>query len=121
MKRAWKILLVCALIIGGVFACNEIAYRNFSLRYRLTISVEDNGQIKRGTSVIETRLENPAGIFCFPFCGRILRFYGNAVTIDLGDCSVTVRWKKPSETTALQALRKAARQIQGRESPEQAA
>ena len=35
------------------------------------------------------------------------------ITIDLGDCSVTVRWKKASETTALQALRKAARQIQG--------
>lgn len=43
------------------------------------------------------------------------------ITIDLGDCSVTVRWKKPSETTALQALRKAVRQLQGRESPEQAA
>lgn len=43
------------------------------------------------------------------------------VTIDLGDCCVTVRWKKPSDTTALQALRKAAKQIQGRESPEQAA
>ncbi len=43
------------------------------------------------------------------------------ITIDLGDCSVTVRWKKASETTALQALRKAARQLQGREAPEQAA
>jgi hypothetical protein len=43
------------------------------------------------------------------------------ITIDLGDCSVTVRWKKPSETTALQALRKAARQLQAREGPEQAA
>jgi ParB family chromosome partitioning protein len=42
-------------------------------------------------------------------------------TIDLGDCCVTIRWRKPSETTALQALRKAARQLQGRESPEQAA
>ena len=43
------------------------------------------------------------------------------MTIDLGDCSVTVRWKKASETTALQALRKAAKQLQGRERPEQAA
>jgi ParB family chromosome partitioning protein len=43
------------------------------------------------------------------------------VTIDLGDCSVTVRWKKASDTTALQALRKATRLIQARESPEQAA
>jgi ParB family chromosome partitioning protein len=43
------------------------------------------------------------------------------ITIDLGDCSVTVRWKKASETTALQALRKAAKQIQGLERPEQAA
>ena len=37
------------------------------------------------------------------------------MTVDLGDCTVTVRWKKPSEITALQALRKAAKQIQERE------
>ena len=43
------------------------------------------------------------------------------VTVDLGDCVVTVRWKKMSETTALQALRKAAKQIQERERPDQAA
>jgi ParB family chromosome partitioning protein len=43
------------------------------------------------------------------------------ITVDLGDCTVTVRWKKASETTALQALRKAAKQIQGLERPEQAA
>jgi len=43
------------------------------------------------------------------------------VTVDLGDCSVTVRWKKTSETTALQALRKATKQLQGLERPEQAA
>ena len=43
------------------------------------------------------------------------------ITIDLGDCSVTVRWKKASETTALQALRKAAKHLQGHERPEQAA
>jgi ParB family chromosome partitioning protein len=43
------------------------------------------------------------------------------VSIDLGDCTVTIRWKKPSETTALQALRKAAKQIQEQNRPDQAA
>ena len=43
------------------------------------------------------------------------------VTVDLGDCSITIRWKKATETTALQALRKAAKQIQGRERPDRAA
>ena len=43
------------------------------------------------------------------------------VTIDLGDCSVTIRWRKASDTTTLQALRRAAKMIQARESPEQAA
>ena len=43
------------------------------------------------------------------------------VTVDLGDCTVTVRWKKPSATTALQALRKAAKQVQEQERPDQAA
>ena len=84
MTGTRKILLVCALIIGGVYACDEIAYRNSSLRYRLTVSVDDNGKIKTGTSVIETRFESPAGFFCYPFCGKLPRFYGNAVTIDLG-------------------------------------
>ena len=45
------------------------------------------------------------------------------VTLDLGDCTVTVRWKKPSAVSALQALRKALKylQDQDREKPEQAA
>jgi ParB family chromosome partitioning protein len=43
------------------------------------------------------------------------------LTMDLGDCTVTVRWKRASDTTALQALRKAAKFIQAREAPEQAA
>jgi acyl carrier protein phosphodiesterase len=43
------------------------------------------------------------------------------VTIDLGDCTVTVRWKKASPTTTLQALRKAAKRVQEEEKPEQAA
>jgi ParB family chromosome partitioning protein len=43
------------------------------------------------------------------------------VTIEAGDCTVTVRWKKPSGTTVLQALRKAVKQVQEQERPEQAA
>jgi ParB family chromosome partitioning protein len=43
------------------------------------------------------------------------------VVVDLGDCSVTVRWKKPSDITVLQVLRKAIKQIQDRERPDQAA
>jgi hypothetical protein len=43
------------------------------------------------------------------------------VTIDLGDCTVTVRWKKASDVTTLQALRKAVKLAQARESPEAAA
>jgi ParB family chromosome partitioning protein len=45
----------------------------------------------------------------------------DAVTLDLGDCTVTVRWKKPSGTTVLQALRKAVKQVQERDRPDQAA
>jgi len=41
--------------------------------------------------------------------------------VDLGDCTVTVRWKKPSDITVLQALRKAAKLVQERERPDQAA
>jgi ParB family transcriptional regulator, chromosome partitioning protein len=43
------------------------------------------------------------------------------VTIDLGDCSVTIRWKRASDTTTLQALRKAAKLAQQRESFDPAA
>jgi ParB family transcriptional regulator, chromosome partitioning protein len=43
------------------------------------------------------------------------------VTLDLGDCQVVVRWKKISDTTAVQALRKALRMAQAQGSPEQAA
>jgi ParB family chromosome partitioning protein len=43
------------------------------------------------------------------------------VAFDLGDCTVTVRWKKTSPTTAPQALRKALKLAQDRERPDQAA
>jgi ParB family transcriptional regulator, chromosome partitioning protein len=43
------------------------------------------------------------------------------VTLDLGDCQVVVRWKKASDVTAIQALRKALRMAQAQGSPEQAA
>ena len=43
------------------------------------------------------------------------------VAFDLGDCTVTVRWKKASPTTAPQALRKALKLAQDRERPDQAA
>jgi predicted DNA-binding transcriptional regulator YafY len=43
------------------------------------------------------------------------------VTIDLGDCAVTVRWKRASDTTALQALRKAVKVEQARESADERA
>jgi ParB family chromosome partitioning protein len=43
------------------------------------------------------------------------------VSVDVGDCIVTVRWKKASETSTLQALRKAVRQVQEKVQPEQAA
>jgi ParB family chromosome partitioning protein len=41
--------------------------------------------------------------------------------VDLGECSVTVRWKKQSAMTAVQALRKALKQVLDRERPDQAA
>jgi ParB family chromosome partitioning protein len=43
------------------------------------------------------------------------------VAFDLGDCTVTVRWKKASPTTAPQALKKALKMAQHLERPDQAA
>lgn len=48
-------------------------------------------------------------------------FRPEPVTFDLGDCTVTVRWKKASPTTAPQALRKALKLAQDRERPDQVA
>jgi ParB family chromosome partitioning protein len=43
------------------------------------------------------------------------------VAFDLGDCTVTVRWKKASPITAPQALKKALKMAQNLERPDQAA
>ena len=43
------------------------------------------------------------------------------VSVDVGDCIVTVRWKKASDVSTVQALRKAVRQAQEKVQPEQAA
>jgi ParB family chromosome partitioning protein len=43
------------------------------------------------------------------------------VAVDLGDVTVTIRWKKASGTTAVQALRKAVKELQSQEQRDEAA
>jgi hypothetical protein len=74
---------IIAAVIGGLVLAYKIAYPTMVYKYRMTVEVEVNGEIKSGSSVIEVdRYLTPKWL---PGGGmRISHVYGDAVFVDLG-------------------------------------
>jgi hypothetical protein len=74
---------IIALAIVGLIALYKLSYPTYSCRYRMTVSVEVDGQTRSGSSVIEF-----SAIKQMPFLPTVnpIRFdaEGEAVSIDLG-------------------------------------
>jgi hypothetical protein len=95
---------IIAAVIGGLVLAYKIAYPTMVYKYRMTVEVEVNGEIKSGSSVIEVdRYLTPKWL---PGGGmRISHVYGDAVFVDLGSgrnviAALSVRGGRPSWATA---------------------
>src|ERR1700694_3251808 len=77
-----------ALLIAGFFIWVNIAYPNYSYRYRLTITLELDGQVHTGSSVIEIEWAGgPPFADVGPYHPRVR---GEATLVDLGARGVVV-------------------------------
>ena len=85
MKRAAKLLVVCAAIVGGLYVAYVVAFPTAYLRYRLTLNVDVDGVTRTGSGVVEIPYSlAPDAFASLPgntFYGDIR---GSAITVDLG-------------------------------------
>ena len=54
--------IACAAIVAG-FVLYKINYPTYTYRYRMTVNVEVDGQMRSGSSVIEVRVSKQL-VFC---------------------------------------------------------
>jgi hypothetical protein len=75
--------IVAALIIISVLAFYKLAYPTYTYRYRMTVNVEVDGQVRSGSSVIEVRVSKQP-VF-LPGVNPVEQIeHGEAVFVDLG-------------------------------------
>src|SRR4051794_39465991 len=74
--------IVCAVIVVG-FVLYKISYPTYSCRYRMTVNVEVDGQMRSGSSVIEFQISKQMRFL--PDVNPIkFDAEGEAVFVDLG-------------------------------------
>lgn len=74
---------IVALAIVGVFALFKLSYPTYSCRYRMTVSVEVDGQLRSGSSVIRYSITKQMR-FLPDVNPQISDAEGQAVLVDLG-------------------------------------
>jgi hypothetical protein len=90
MRTAWKIVvgfvLAVVLVVGGVIAWLYVSFPTASYRYRLSVAVEVDNQIRSGSSVIEVGYRfNPAWAAAISSGIQYTSgITGQAVVIDMG-------------------------------------
>jgi hypothetical protein len=86
MKRARKILLVCAAVIIGVYVAYQLLFPTVYLRLRLTLDVDVDGVTRTGSGVVEISYwilpDSLAGVAGGTLFHGEMRGY--AITVDLG-------------------------------------
>jgi hypothetical protein len=83
VMRTTHIIALCVLLtIGGGVAWCKLAYPAYAYRYRMTVEVVVDGELRFGSSVIEIELQmQPRTLDIPPIVGRV---HGDAVYVDLG-------------------------------------
>lgn len=79
-----KKLGIVVLVLLGIYGCWQIIRPSVTVRYRLTLTIDDNGKQTSGSGVIEVFREDTTKIFGSSFGGYGYSFRGEAVAVDLG-------------------------------------
>jgi hypothetical protein len=88
--------VIAALTIVGVFAIYKLSYPTYACRFRMTVNVEVDGQLRSSSSVIEYRISKQMRFLpdVNPFRSDAV---GEAVFIDLGEQRSLVALLKSGE------------------------
>jgi hypothetical protein len=84
MKRSLTALGVVASLVILAVVFFRLNFYNIHVRYRLTVEVQDDGQLKTGSSVVEA-LYDIQPTWSWSGLGNYTRVIGYAPTVDLGD------------------------------------
>jgi hypothetical protein len=85
MKRAAKVLVVCAVTVGGLYVAYVLAFPTAYLRYRLTLNVDVDGVTHTGSGVVEIPYSfAPDAFASLPGSTFYGEMRGYAITVDLG-------------------------------------
>ncbi len=79
-----KILGVIALVLLGMYGCYHSAAPSATIRYKLTLTVDDNGKQYTGSSVVEVYRQDTTKVFG-SMGGYGYSFRGEAVAVILGE------------------------------------
>jgi hypothetical protein len=78
------IILAPLLLIGSIALLSQVGLKHTTYRYRLTVQIEADGQVKTGSSVIEVRKTDRKDVIIGYSRNPHLSAEGEAVHIDLG-------------------------------------
>jgi hypothetical protein len=83
MMRVLGIIVgLVAIGVAGFIAWYKVSYPTYGYRYRLTVEVLVDGQVRSGSSVIGVSIDKQPKIGSAP--PQLSRAYGDAVSVDLG-------------------------------------
>ncbi|MEQ1705498.1 MAG: hypothetical protein ABL867_05940 [Rickettsiales bacterium] len=82
-----KILGVIALVLLGMYGCYHSVAPSATIRYKLTLTVDDNGKQYTGSSVVEVYRQDTTKVFA-GIGGYGGNYKGEAVAVDLGEKGV---------------------------------
>jgi len=105
MAALGRFFWICILFIVGGWAACDITHPTRYLRYRLTVTVEDKGALKRGEGVVEFAYPSPYETFRF-YGGYLspIEMRGHPITVDLGDDGLIFVTDMSSEKTSARIL-----------------
>lgn len=84
VAKLMKRLAIAVAVIAAVVVLYELKYPTYSYRYRMTVNVEVDGQVRSGSSVIEVRVSKQLQFL--PDVNPLeYRERGEAVFVDLGN------------------------------------
>ena len=84
--KNYRFILICALLVLGMYGCVSAVYQNIHVRYRLTVEVAVGDQIKTGSGVIDVSYEiYPDSFVNFDGPNSHTRVVGYAITVDLAE------------------------------------
>ncbi len=79
-----NLVIITVLLLLSLYGCYKVSMPSVTMRYKLTLTVDDNGKQYTGSSVVEVYRQDTTKVFGSSFGGYGYAVKGEAVAVDLG-------------------------------------